>query len=301
VSGVRLHGDEPELTVALVRALLRAQHPAWAELPIEPVDAAGTEHASFRLGSRMVLRIPRTATAARRLEKEWTWLPRLAPTLPLEVPAPLARGSPGEGLPWSWAVYRWIDGRPAAFRDLTDPVHAAVTLATFVAAMGRIVATDGPPPGEHNFGRGAPLRTRDEATRRAVAELRAEIDESRVLRAWERASSAPTPESAPTWIHGDLLPGNILVRAGAVSAVIDFGGLGVGDPACDLIVAWSLLRGRSRAAFRAALAVDDATWERGRGWALSIGLIAAPYYEHTRPEFASMALGMVREALTEVT
>lgn len=294
-----MHDDELDTDVALVGRLLAAQFPQWADLPIESVRSAGTDNALYRLGDAMVVRLPRIHWAAGQVGKEQEWLPRLAPLLPLAIPVPLAKGMPGEGYPWEWSVYRWLEGENATIERITDARQAATELGDFIAALQRIDSTGGPSPGVNNSFRGVPLATRDAATRAAIASLRSVIDVGAVSAAWEVALEAPAWDGPPVWIHGDLQSGNLLAVQGRLSAVIDFGCLGVGDPACDLTVAWTLLSGETRDAFRAALPVDDATWARGRGWALSIGLIALPYYQSTNPELAGIARHAIDEALAD--
>ncbi|MCX6367117.1 MAG: aminoglycoside phosphotransferase family protein [Armatimonadetes bacterium] len=285
-----VHPDEVYTDSALVSRLLAMQFPQWAALPIQPVASAGTDNALYRLGDELVVRLPRVHWAVGQVEKEQQWLPKLAPQLPLAVPAPLAMGVPGEGYPWHWSVYRWLDGKNAILDQLTDPSKAARTLAAFITALQSLDATHGPAPGEHNSGRGVPLGERDAAVRRALTKLQGRIDSDTATKAWEVALQAPVWNHAPVWIHGDLHSGNLLATNGQLSAVIDFGCLGVGDPACELIVAWNLFDTDSRQVFREALAIDDAMWERGRGWALSMALIALPYYWETNPTIVNASL-----------
>jgi aminoglycoside phosphotransferase (APT) family kinase protein len=295
----KMHDDEVDIDVALVRRLLTAQFPQWATLPLAPVPSAGTDNALYRLGSDMVARLPRIERATGQVDKEQTFLPRLAPHLPLAIPAPLALGRPGEGYPWRWSVYQWLEGENATIERIADPIQAALDLAHFVAALQRIDPTGGPPPGVHNFFRGVPLSTRDAQTRAAIAELSGVLATRAVTTAWDAALQTPAWHGPPVWLHGDLAPLNLLVQHGRLSAVIDFGSLGVGDPACDSIVAWNLLSAQTRDVFRAALPVDDATWARGRCWALSVGLIALPYYQRTNPMLASIARRTIAEVLTD--
>lgn len=273
-----MHADELDTDAALVERLLTQQFPHWADLPIEPVLPMGTDNALYRLGDDMVVRLPRRPRDSIVLEKERRWLPKLAPLLPLAVPVPLAKGAPGDGFPLSWSVYSWLRGENAVLARLTDLSRAASDLARFVAALQRIDPADGPPPGEHNAFRGVPLAGRDEATRSAFASLGSAIDDHAVSVVWEAALRAPKWEREPVWIHGDLDSRNLLAVDGCLSAVIDFGCLGVGDPAYDVMVAWKMLSRESRETFRAALAVDDATWARARGLALSQSLTALSYY-----------------------
>jgi len=295
----KMHVDEVDIDVALVGRLLTAQFPQWAALPIKPVPSAGTDNALYRLGSDLVVRLPRIEAATGQVDKEHQWLPRLAPHLPLAIPAPLAKGAPGEGYPWQWSVYCWLEGENATSQRLADLGQAARDLAHFLAALQRIDPVGGPPPGAHNSFHGVPLSTRDAETRAAIADLSGILDTSAATAVWDATLQAPAWGGPPVWIHGDLLPLNLLAERGRLSAVIDFGCLGVGDPACDLQVAWYLLSAYTRNVFRAALSVDDATWARGRGWALSLGLIALPYYQNTNPVLAGIARCAIDEVLTD--
>jgi aminoglycoside phosphotransferase (APT) family kinase protein len=279
---------------ALVGRLLAAQFPDWAGLPLWRVPSSGTDNALYRLGEELVVRLPRIHWAVGGLEKEFQWLPVLAPQLPLELPVPLARGAPAEEYPWEWGVYSWLEGEnptPGGFVDSDGLVEDAAWL---IEALHAIDPTGGPPAR-----RGAPLEVQDERARQALVALRGEVDTAAATAAWEDALEAPPWYGPPVWVHGDLLPGNLLVRGGRLTGVIDWAGVGVGDPACDLIIAWGLLSAEARPSFRARLAVDDATWARGRGWALSLALIAIPYYKDTNPEFAATARHLLHEVLAD--
>ncbi len=282
----KMHADEIETDAALVRRLLAGQFPHWAELPIEPVVSYGTDHDIYRLGDDLAARLPRIAWATEQAAKEAEWLPRLAPHLPLAVPVQLAMGDPAEGYPFTWSVYEWLPGENAN-GTIADLDQAAVDLAAFVKALRRVDATvaHSRPP----RGRGAPLAELDEQVRRSIAELGDRTEGDATLRSWEESLSAPQWDGDEVWVHGDLLPGNLLVVDGRLSAVIDFGGLNVGDPACDLQPAWNVFAGDSRGRYRAELQVDDASWLRGRGWALYQAVSALPYYWDTNP-------GMIRQA-----
>jgi aminoglycoside phosphotransferase (APT) family kinase protein len=279
----RIHAGEPEIDESLVRRLLSAQFPEWAQLPLERVESGGTDHALYRMGADLCARLPRVDTALPQADKERRWLPQLAPKLPLEIPEPLALGTAAEGYPWHWSVYRWLDGDEVNAERIGDLQQAAQDLARFVAALQRIDASAGPKSGAHNFFRGVPLRERDDVTRSFIIRLKGKLDAPAATEVWEAVLQAPAWQADPLWIHGDIHPGNLLARDGRVTAVIDWGGLGVGDPACELIVAWNWLDARARVVFRDALDVDDATWLRGMGWALSVALVALPYYMDTNP------------------
>jgi len=292
----RMHVDEVGTDVSLVGRLLAAQFPQWADLPIEPVSSAGTDNALYRLGDDMVVRLPRIHWANGQVDREHRWLPRLARHLPLAIPVPLAKGTPGEGYPWQWSVYRWLEGETATLERIADPRQLAIDLAQFITALRDIDTAGQLPAGSLRSYRGEPLACRDEETRVAIAACDGLLDVELVTEVWEAHLQIPAWSGPPVWIHGDIQPGNLLAIQGRLSAVIDFGTLAIGDPAVDQIVAWNLLPADSRDTFRESLAVDNATWARGRGWALSIGLVALPYYQSTNPVLA----GVSRRAIDEV-
>jgi aminoglycoside phosphotransferase (APT) family kinase protein len=293
---MRMHVDEVEIEPALVARLVGDQFPQWSRLPIEPVPFFGTDNATYRLGDDLAVRLPRREKNVETLEKELLWLPRLAPRLPLAIPTPVAVGKAGAGYPFSWAVYRWVDGENVAVLS----AGATGDLVAFIAALQRIDPDDGPPPGAHNASRGEPLARRDPPVRSALEALGGTIDGDAAAAVWDRALAAPEWSGPPVWIHGDLDARNVLVRDRRLSGVIDFGCLGVGDPACDVMVAWKLFSADDRESFRAALAVDDATWTRARGWALSQALGALSYYtEENNPALVRAARRWLTEALAD--
>jgi aminoglycoside phosphotransferase (APT) family kinase protein len=256
-----------DITADLVRGLIADQFPHWADLPVRPVDADGIDNTTFRLGPAMSVRLPSAAAYVEQVDKEHRWLPVLAPRLPLPVPEPLAKGEPGRGFPRPWSVYRWIDGEPAAAGNVAGMARFASDLAGFLGALYRIDPAGGPGPGTHNFFRGGPVDVYDGETREALAALRGHIDTALAAEVWDAALRA-APPGPPVWFHGDAQPGNLLVRDGRLSAVIDFGTSGVGDPACDTTIAWTFFSGESSRVFRERLPFDEATWARGRGWAI---------------------------------
>ncbi|GAA1596972.1 MULTISPECIES: aminoglycoside phosphotransferase family protein [Kribbella] len=256
-----------EVAAAQVRRLVAEQFPRWADLAVRPVANGGWDNRTFHLGTDMVVRMPSAAEYAQAVEKEHRWLPVLAPQLPLPIPVPLAQGVPTPEYPHPWSVYRWLDGVPAAPDRIADPVRFALDLAGFLAALQRVDATDGPQPGVHNWYRGGTLRTYDKNTQVAFDELAGQVDVELAREIWTNSLEARW-DRVDRWFHGDVAEGNLLLDDGRLSAVIDFGTCGVGDPACDLAVAWTLLDAEGRKAFRDRLAVDDPTWARGRGWAL---------------------------------
>ena len=220
----------------------------------------------------MLVRLPNAEAYTSQVDKEQHWLPKLAPHLPLPIPVPLGLGRPGCGYPWPWSVYRWLDGEPVLGKRSVDPARLAVDLARFLTSLQAIDITGGPSAGEHNFHRGGSLRIYDAETRSAVSTLTDEIDTAAVADVWNAALAADW-QGHPVWVHGDVAAGNLLVKEGRLCAVIDFGCLGVGDPACDLVVAWTLFDHDSRERFGTVLGLDAATWARARGWALWKALI----------------------------
>ena len=293
-----MHPNEVNTDISLVRRLLKDQFPQWADLPLVLLESAGTDHAIYRLGEELCVRLPRIDWALEQADKERFWLPKLAPFLPLRVPEPLAKGEPALGYPWNWSIYRWLEGESLTNAQDLNLCEAAADLAQFVRALQAIDPAGGPLAEEHGL-RGAPLFRRDKAVRAAIRALDGEIDTAAALSAWEAALLAPDWEQDPVWFHGDLLPANVLFHQGRVSAVIDFAGLGVGDPACDLMIAWGLFSGESREIFRSALQVDEATWVRGRGQALAQALIFIPYYLKTNPTGVAYARRVVSEVLED--
>lgn len=286
-----LESDRPVVTTDLVRRLIRDQFPRWADLPLRPVDPAGSDHVIHRLGDGLAVRLPRHAGAVGQAETESRWLPELAPRLPLAVPAPVAIGRPGNGYPWPWAVSRWLDGEVATVGALAESDEAALALAGFLSALQRIPAVAAPP------GDTATLADRDLDTRAAIDRVAGVFDGAASHRVWGAALSAPGWDRPPVWFHGDFHTGNLLTANGRLTAVIDFGGLGAGDPARDMMVAFTLLSERTRSVFRSALGVDDATWLRGRGWALATGLNAYCSYAATNDRVAAQTARQIRAAL----
>jgi aminoglycoside phosphotransferase (APT) family kinase protein len=295
----KMHPDKFDIDAALVGRLVAVQFPEWAGLQVKEVASAGTDNAMYRLGDDTVVRLPRLPGGARQVGKEQHWLPRLAPHLPLAVPVPLAEGLPGRGYGLPWGVFRWLDGDNVYDAPLTKPAevaYAAVELGRFVAALRKVDATGGP-----TSWRGGPLTDDDGEVRAAIRDLGADstVDASAATAAWEEALRLPRWGGDPVWLHGDLLPGNLLAQGGRLSAVIDFGGLGVGDPAADVLAAWAVFKAEARGLFREAVDVDDATWARGRGWALCFGLVAEHHYRVTNPVLAAVGHRAVAEALAE--
>jgi aminoglycoside phosphotransferase (APT) family kinase protein len=293
-----VHKNEVLTDADQVRRLVAAQFPGWAGLPVTPVAEFGTDHLLFRVGDELVARMPRIKDAIEQIETDRELLPRLAAHLPLPVPVTLAVGEPGEGYPWPWSVVAWLPGETPVDGNVDLDV-AAAQLGTFTAALRDIEDTTG---GQLKGGqsRGVPLANRDEITRAAIGELGDRIDTARVTAAWEDALSAPDWEGPPRWLHGDIQAGNLLVHERQLSAVIDFGAIGLGDPAVDAMPGWNLFDTRTRQIFRDAAGYDNATWRRGRGWALSTALIGLPYYWDTVPAFVAEGFRKIEAVLTDL-
>ncbi|RPK82138.1 Phosphotransferase enzyme family protein [Streptomyces sp. ADI98-10] len=280
---------------SLVRGLIAAQFPQWADLPVEAVDASGTANAIYRLGADKAVRLPRTEGSAADVATEHRWLPLPASRLPFPVPVPLAQGVPGTGFPRPWSVCTWLDGtNPGPGDGSSASDLLAADLAEFVLALRRIDPAGAPPAY-----RSEPLATRDKATRDALATLDGVLDPGSTTAAWNEALTAPPFTDRPVWAHGDLQPGNVLVADGRLTAVIDFGRTGLADPSVDLIAAWYLLTAGARETFRTAVAADDATWARGRGWALTIALMELAHYRDVNPAMARIAAHVIDEILAE--
>ena len=273
---------------SVVRALLHEQHPDLASLPLIDTDA-GWDNQLFRLGDALAVRLPRRAAAAHLISHEQRWLPVLAPRLPLPTPVPVRTGRPGCGFPWTWSLVPWLDGQTAAAVPPSDAAATAVQLGEFLRALHQVAADDAPP----NAWRGVPLANRTPAVLEHIARLGDRVDGARIQTLWAELVRTPRWPGPPLWLHGDLHPGNLLVSYGRLSGVLDFGDLTAGDPATDLSVAWMVLPASARPAFRAAARgpqepIDDHTWRRGRGWALTLGLA---YFANSQDDPTLEAVG----------
>jgi aminoglycoside phosphotransferase (APT) family kinase protein len=290
----KLHADEVDIDGQLVGGLVATQFPQFAELPVEAVASTGTVNAIYRLGDNLCVRLPRSQRWVSDLGKELEWLPELAPRLSLAVPEPVARGEPGAGYPYEWAIYRWLEGNTFATDRVDDQRQVATDLAEFIAELGQIDPTGAPRSGR------LPLRQLDDVTRAAIAAAGDSVDTEAVTAAWNHSLRSPVWDRTPVWRHCDLLPPNLLVEDGRLKAIIDFGGAGVGDSAADLIAAWSVLGDEGRSLFRDVVDVEDGTWDRARGFALHQALLIIPYYRVTNPGLVTVATRTVREVLADL-
>jgi len=294
-----MHDEEVETDAPVVARLLAAQAPDLAHLPLTRIEAWGTDHAIFRLGDELSVRVPKIGWAAEQGLKESRWLGVLAPHVPVALPVPLLVGEPGFGYPYQWYLSPWLEGVNPAPDGPTDQVQLARDLAAFVLALQAIDATDAPEPTGGR--RGGPLAAADEVTRARAEDLRGETDVDGLVAVWDAGLSAVPWDGPPVWVHGDLSDGNLLVRDGRLSGVIDWGGLIAGDPAVELMVAWNLFAGPARAVYREALGfVDDALWLRGRAWAVSAAILALPYYRDTNPDICARSWRAVHAALADI-
>lgn len=257
------------IDVPLVKWLINKQFAEWSNLSITPVEKSGWDNKTFHLGDNMLVRLPSARIYEPQVEKEQKWLPKFAKLLPLEIPIPLAKGEPCKEYPFKWSIYAWLKGDTAGSQDLSDEILVGIAsqLAKFLSALQNIDTTDGPAAGAQNFYRGSSLDIYDAEARKAINILRDKIDAKLALELWDTALATRWTHK-PVWVHGDISPGNLIINDNKLCAVIDFGILGVGDPACDLVIAWTLFRGKSRDKFRKEVNLDKNTWARARAWAL---------------------------------
>jgi aminoglycoside phosphotransferase (APT) family kinase protein len=289
-----MHEGQVEVDDAVARRLLATQFPAFAELPLRRLRSTGTVNALFRLGDELCARLPVAEWWAEDIPKELEWLPWLSKRLTMQIPEPVAGGEETSFYPFPWAIYRWIEGEPYSDEVVDDERTAARDLARFVGELRKIEPVDGAPHGGRE-----PLRQLDVETREALDAAHEVIDRDGATDAWERSLEAPVWDANPSWIHGDLLRPNLLIDGGRLCAVIDFGGVGIGDPATDVIPAWAVFGPEGRETFRSALSVDDGTWLRARGIALHQAAMIIPYYRETNPAFVLTAKRTVEQVLME--
>lgn len=286
------------ITADLVRRLVRSQFPRWGDLPVVPAEVEGWDNRTYRLGKDMSVRLPTATGYAPAVAKENRWLPRLAPALPVDVPPILAVGVPGEGYPFPWSVRTWLPGETADRAHIEDLPRFAGAVAEFLVALQGCQTDGGPAAGEHSWYRGASLAHYDQETRRCLAALAGRLETRPVVAVWEAALAAEWT-GEPVWFHGDVAPGNLLVEDGDLSAVIDFGTSGVGDPACDLVIAWTLFSGESRQVFQDLVGQEEGTWARARGWVLWKALLGLAANSDSNPQWADAERRLISEVLAD--
>lgn len=279
-----MHVDEVDINPELIKALLLEQFPEFTNHPLQKMHPEGTDNVLYRLGNDKLIRLPRTKSSSLNIEKELTWLPRLGPKLPISIPKILCKGLSNKNYPFPWLICEWLDGINPDQEDMVGKLKVAADLATFVNAMQQIPAKSGP-----NCRRGQPLNTCDKQVLQSIPLLNKLYDTSLLKKLWESAINVPHWKKEPVWIHGDLHAGNLIVKDRILVGIVDWGLAGVGDPACDMMVAWTLLNQQSRKIFHSIIQPDDDSWARGRGWALFLGIVGYPYYRNKNPIFARIA------------
>lgn len=299
MADVRMHADEIDIGPALAKSLIRQQFPHLAHLPVQKLASAGTDNTIFRLGDDLSIRMPRVASATRQAEREAIWLPRIANQLSLAIPEPVGLGQPTGDFPHHWSICRWLKGENAFMRPVDDLIDSAHRLARFVRSLREAPVAIDSSLVVTTSGRGVDLIHRDSATRQAITACESLADTETLHAIWTEALAAPRWNGPPIWLHGDIHVGNLLTEGGRITGVIDWGCLGAGDPACDLTIAWSMLDGQGRAIFRSQLDIDDATWIRGRAWAISVAVIALPYYLETNPLLVAISRHSIEAAVAD--
>ena len=257
------------INVDLVKNLIADQFPEYAHLTIAPVEKQGHDNRTFRLGDDMLARIPSAKYYALKVPKEQEFLPLLKPYFSVDIPVPIKMGSPSSYYPFNFSIYNWLNGISANHLEFDNKSleSISVQLAKFLKELHGIQGVNGPSPGKHNGWGGDHVSVYDQGARKQIAELSKIIDEHKAMKFWESACKI-TPNKNPVWIHGDFAFGNFLINDGKLSGVIDFGGMAVGDPASDLVIAWTFLKDKSREIFIETMNYDLDTWNRARAWAL---------------------------------
>ena len=264
--------DRLNLSPETVARIIARQFPNFARLPVRAMDRPGWDNLTYRLGDAFVVRMPSAPGYVAQVEKEQTWLPRLAPYLSRPIPQPVAHGKPDQDYPFPFAILNWIEGTPGTWQwpAAIDPL--AHDLAAFLTSLQACSTESAPLAGEHNYFRGGDLSVYDAETRRAVETLGDRVDGPLCLSIWDNAIATAWP-NAPVWLHGDIAPGNLLLEGDRLTAVIDFGCCGVGDPACDYALAFTHFDANARDTFQRQLNIDTGTLLRAQAWALWKALI----------------------------
>jgi aminoglycoside phosphotransferase (APT) family kinase protein len=290
-----MHDDEVDVDVDIVRALLAEQRPDLAGLPVTRVVSTGTVNALFQIGDDLVARLPLQPEWEEGIDREWQWIPWLTSRITsIRLPEPVFKGEANDAFPFTWSIYRWIEGAPYDDERIDDEAEAARTLARFVSELRTLEITSAAPEGGRE-----PLAELDEDTRGAIENAGTVIDAPSAMAVWDQALRTSPWDGVPVWIHGDLLRPNLIADEGRLVAVIDYGSIGVGDPATDLIPAWAVFGPEGRAVFREMLGPDDTMWARGRGIALHQAAMIIPYYTVTNPAFVELARRTVEQILDD--
>ena len=287
-----------QLTAETVRRLVADQLPQWADLPVRAVERQGNDNRTFRLGDELAVRLPSHPSYVAGVAKEDRALPLVGRHLGVRVPEPVATGTPTAYYPHPWSVRRWVDGEHPHVDATLDRRRFAEELGGFLRELRAVPADDGPVAGLHSFYRGCHPSVYGDQVQVALDRLGDAVDAEACRALWRRAVRSAWAQ-APVWFHGDVAVGNLVTRDGGLSAVIDFGTCGVGDPACDLVIAWTFLEPAERALLRDAAGLDDDTWDRARGWALWKALVtlAEPDDDGRHAEQAATLDRLLREAV----
>lgn len=287
-----------KIDVDLVSKLINSQFPQWSDLEIKPVEKSGNDNRTFHLGKSMSVRLPSEEAYVPQVEKEQKWLPILAKHLSIPIPETLAKGEPSEYYPYPWSINKWLDGETLTLENINDLNQFANDLGKFLVELQSMDASGGPQAGEHNFYRGGDIAVYDDECRAAINNNIHIFDKDLLKEIWELALASKW-SGEPVWIHGDIAPGNILVKDGRLCALIDFGIMGVGDPSCDAAMAWTFFDDSSRKTFKNALNFDQETWNRARGWALWKALITYDYHKRSDQKIADESCNIINVILKD--
>ncbi|MDR0525415.1 MAG: aminoglycoside phosphotransferase family protein [Spirochaetaceae bacterium] len=286
-----LHKGQIEISGATVTALLLEQFPQYADLPLREYTATGTVNAIFRLGDSYYIRLPILKTFEAGLLKEYALLPYLSKHISIPIPKPMHLGRPNTIYPSHWAIYTWIDGDTAG-ADSSPAIVSA--LAGFINELHSLKIPETAPKAGRK-----PLADLNAVTLSALEESKNEISYKRTVSLWERLRETPAWDNKPVWIHGDLLKPNILIKADRLAGIVDFGSAGIGDPAFDIIPAWTIFDSDRRRLFQEAVNVCPAVWNRACAYALHQAALIIPYYRKTNKPFAEQAIQTIREILLD--
>lgn len=290
-----LHNTEAKLSLEVVKQLLNEQFPEWSHQTIHPLSHQGTDNVMLKLGENKILRFPRTQRSEESLKKEFLWLPKLDSSLPIQIPHILGVGRPNEQYPYQWAIVNFLEGRSPSDSNPLNLTLAAKDLGNFIKELQKVDTINAP-----LCSRKPPSMSCDKETRESMLALSDVFDIKVIDKLWDLALEVSSWKMDPVWLHGDIHAGNLLVQGRKLTGVIDFGMSGVGDPACDLIVAWMLFDQDAREIFHSAVNPDEAMWDRARGCALHFGIMAYSYYKNRDPFLAGVAKRTLNEILMDL-
>lgn len=258
-----------KIDVELVRKLITEKFPKFKGLKISLVEHGGVDNRTFYLGDDMSVRLPSSEAYASQAQKEYKWLPVISSFLTSTISIPLYLGNPSKYYPWKWSIYKWLDGKSANLLNDNelDFNNIAISLAKFIKELHDVDITDAPKSGKHNFYRGSHISVYNDDFIDTLQKTESIINKDKALEIWQQAKESRWSED-PVWCHGDLYSGNFLIKDKKFAAVIDFGCIAIGDPACDLVPYWTFFDSESSQVFKEKLSIDSKTWQRARAWAL---------------------------------